>query len=94
MDKMIDVVGQDIASLKSLVKTREQLYQAAEDSAEKLEKKDIIMERVIQALLVEIERIEYLSGYLYEQGKVQRGFYRKNEAKQLRAIVGLMQKKT
>ena len=52
------------------------------------------MEKIIKMLTLEIERIEYLSDRLCSQGETARGFYRKNEAKQLRAIVKLIQKKT
>jgi hypothetical protein len=52
------------------------------------------MKKVIEMLTVEIERIECLSSQLYKQGRSLRGLYRKNEAKQLRAIIEVMQKKT
>jgi hypothetical protein len=53
-----------------------------------------MMKKIIEMLMVEIERVEDLSDYLYKQGKSLRGLYRKNEAKQLWAIVELIQKKT
>ena len=88
MDELINLFQ------KSLFELGGRFRRLVEVNIKESEKKSIIMEKVIQALLVEIERVEYLSGYLYEQGEIQRSFYRKNEAKQLRAIVGLMQKKT
>jgi hypothetical protein len=94
MNEMVILLAQDLDNLKTLVKIREQIYQATHSIIKELEEKDIVMKKVIQALLIEVERVEYLSDYMYEQGKPDRGLYRKNEAKQLRAIVKLMQKKT
>jgi hypothetical protein len=51
------------------------------------------MEKIIEILTLEIERIEDLSDRFYSQGEAARGLCRKNEAKQLKAIIEVIQKK-
>ena len=99
MDEMISFLKQDLDNLKFLVRVKGQTYRITEANRlaiiiEKLEKRNVITKRVTQALSAEAGRMEILSTYLHIKGKESRSLCRKREARRLRTIVKLIQKKT